>query len=147
MKDKTIKVSVAIYVDAQANVLYTVGTHICGWICIDAMDILFYLTFQREWPTLLRHAINCYRRWGKALRPGLIDICALWYLKPCHFLSGREPFLPSQRKQIAWHFDCIVAMLQRQRIPSLEAIILQRLICTSTGELYKYCPHGDHYRQ
>jgi hypothetical protein len=40
MKDKTIKVSVAIYVDAQANVLYTVGTHNCGWICNDAKDNL-----------------------------------------------------------------------------------------------------------
>lgn len=40
MKDKTIKTFVAIYVDAQAIILYTVGTYNCGWIYNDAKDKL-----------------------------------------------------------------------------------------------------------
>lgn len=40
MKDKTVKMSVPIYVDAQANILYTVGTHNRGWIHNDVKDKL-----------------------------------------------------------------------------------------------------------
>lgn len=40
MKDKTVKIFVAIYVEAQARSLYTVGTQNCGWIDSDVKDKL-----------------------------------------------------------------------------------------------------------
>lgn len=85
MKDKTVKIFVAIYVEAQAHSLYTVGTQNCGWIYSDVKDKLVIPHRSPKWPTHLRDPINCSRSWDKALRPG-------WYWYMCSVVPEAMPY-------------------------------------------------------
>lgn len=85
MKDKIVKIFVAIYVEAQAHSLYTVGTQNYGWIYSDIKDKLVIPHRSPKWPTHLRDPINCSRSWDKALRPGL-------YWQMCSVVPEAMPY-------------------------------------------------------
>lgn len=92
MKDKTVKIFVAIYVEAQAHSLYTVGTQNCGCIYSDVKDKFVIPHRSPKSPTHLRDPINCSRSWDKALRPG-------WYWHMCSVVPEAMPY-PEWRRAL-----------------------------------------------